>query len=392
MNKLKNYLCCTAAILIIGSLTAPAVFAAPSAYPSASIDILTDLLSEIDPNYEPEPVYSSEDFGYQLNEDDTVTITEYTGESTDIEIPAEIDSHPVSTIGSRAFEYCKIGGSLSFPAGIEIEGDAFAYAELPSTITIPEGTVVGKEAFAYCEGLQILVVESTAVITERAFNYSEDLKALICADQVVLQDRAFEYCHDLEYVYLCGNVETQEDTFGNCEHAEISAVAADQFALLPAEVAETISSQDAEKDEGKDFYSVGEMIFYVPATMEVSSQPGYELYLIDKNYNYALGAAAFPKSRLDFEKDEDIETMVKTAEDYVTVENTYKVTIDGLPAVWMDICDKEDPNSVGVYLYIDAEDQLYHLMYLNIQGSRDGFQEIADSITITAFLDGNDLG
>ena len=48
-------------------------------------------------------VYTSGDYEYVLLEDGTAEITEYTGNASTLEIPAELDGHTVTSIGKRAF-------------------------------------------------------------------------------------------------------------------------------------------------------------------------------------------------------------------------------------------------------------------------------------------------
>lgn len=50
--------------------------------------------------------YTSGDFKYQVLEDGTAEIIDYTGSVAELEIPEELDGHKVTSIGDRAFIYC----------------------------------------------------------------------------------------------------------------------------------------------------------------------------------------------------------------------------------------------------------------------------------------------
>ena len=47
------------------------------------------------------------DYAYQLLEDGSARITAYTGDATELAVPAELDGHPVQEIGDLAFSYCR---------------------------------------------------------------------------------------------------------------------------------------------------------------------------------------------------------------------------------------------------------------------------------------------
>lgn len=188
------------------------------------------------------PVQECGDYSYKAYSDGTVEIVEYNGQEADVVIPEELDGKRVNVIGSeafayyemasliipegidvsgRAFEYCKITGSLNLPAGAAIGIRAFEYAELPKTVVIPEGAVLEGDCFSYCEDLERLYVDPSAVIKGSAFSYSEDLRTLFCAPGSKFADRAFEYCYRLTAVVLCGDVEMDGKPFSYCRSARV---------------------------------------------------------------------------------------------------------------------------------------------------------------------------
>ena len=52
-------------------------------------------------------IINSGSFAYTLRDDDTAEITGYYGEDEKLEIPEEIDEHPVTAIGDEAFSDCQ---------------------------------------------------------------------------------------------------------------------------------------------------------------------------------------------------------------------------------------------------------------------------------------------
>ena len=211
----------------------------------------------------PAAAFNPDDYEFTIS-NDTATIVGYLGDDDELEIPSEIDGHPVTALGtasfsyckfksltipdsvelinSKAFEYCTVSDSLILPAYVSIGNDAFAYADLPETLIIPEGTVIGIESFAYCEGLRTLYVQSDAVIGNRAFNYSEDLVTLACENNVTIEGRAFEYCDELENVILSQEVQVIDKPFAYCDKAQIVYVDEDEIPEHLADIGESVIS------------------------------------------------------------------------------------------------------------------------------------------------------
>ena len=406
MKKNKNCMRSLLPVFMAAVFAFSAVFGSAFAFAGES--------GETDPSYIPAPITENGDYSYQVNADGTATITDYNGTDEDVVIPSEIDGYPVSAIGkqafsyedmksltipeevstisSRAFEYCSITDSLVFPAGIYIGPDSFSYTTLPETVTIPEGAVVDKEAFGYCTGLKTLIIESYVYVMSRAFSYCRNLKTAVCAAQVTLENRAFDNCDVLDQAYLCGDVYLEDNPFAYGGDVEITYAAENEFPQIRDELLETggISTDDKSDDGETVWHSVEELAFYAPSDMMESDMDEYDLFLVNENFDCLLGTAVFPETGLDFEDDDAIAVMVETAQDYVEVDNAYKIRVCGFPGVWIDIHNNED-SSTGVYLYIDAGRHMYHMMYLSLTDSRDDFADIVNTITIGPRRIGTDL-
>lgn len=92
---------------------------------------------------------------YTLQDDGTAMIVESPeyAEWRRLSIPAELDGHPVTAIGSRAFANCSYVKSVTVPEGIVSIGDkAFSFCTSLSRIRLPETLEsIGDDAFFYTQ-------------------------------------------------------------------------------------------------------------------------------------------------------------------------------------------------------------------------------------------------
>ena len=235
-------------VLMVGALVLTALSVVSAAF---GMDF-TDGEWEVDPRSEiPKPIVQSGDYGYQINEDGTITIAQYNGSDTDIVIPEEIDGYTVTAIGyqaftylemdsltipdtvevicPRAFEYCDITTDFVLPESVTIQDNAFAYAYLPEVVMIPAGAVLEGDSFAYNKNVELLCIGSGAIIGDSAFGYSYQLRGAVCAEGSCLLDDAFEYSDYLETVVLCGDVAVDGDPVSHCDMARTVQATADEF-------------------------------------------------------------------------------------------------------------------------------------------------------------------
>ena len=200
---------------------------------------------------DPPAIITSGDFDYTVY-GENATIVKYHGEKSTVEIPSEIDRHPVTEvgdeafrylklktvsfpdgflkIGKKAFEYCEITDMLQLPGNVTISKDAFSYAKLPTVVIIPSGATVEECAFSYCEKMERAVIEPGSVIRSRAFENCDDLELVVCADNSLLEKNAFGYCRRMKQAILCGDVEAEENAFPDC--GELKAAGAGEYDAL----------------------------------------------------------------------------------------------------------------------------------------------------------------
>ncbi len=87
-------------------------------------------------------VFQFENYDYYFNEDGTVTISNWEGEDSTLEIPGEIEGKKVTTIGESAFDGCVSLTSIEIPDSVTTIGDgAFSWC---GNLTL----IVGKDSYA----------------------------------------------------------------------------------------------------------------------------------------------------------------------------------------------------------------------------------------------------
>ena len=105
----------------------------------------------------------SGDFVYFLKEDGSATISAYTGTESDLTIPSELDGHPVTVIGEKAFKGNENLVSVIVPEGVQvIEKLAFSECGSLVSVSLPDGLLsIGDEAFMHSWNLSGLTIPET---------------------------------------------------------------------------------------------------------------------------------------------------------------------------------------------------------------------------------------
>ena len=106
---------------------------------------------------------------YAVNDDSTITITNCYQNATNIDIPAEIDGMPVTSINSSAFANRTRLESVTIPSSVTSIGeDAFSGCSALTSITIPEGvTTIGNSAFYNCSAIKNVTLPKSLTSIER---------------------------------------------------------------------------------------------------------------------------------------------------------------------------------------------------------------------------------
>ncbi len=198
------------------------------------------------PNNVPTP--NEEDNGkqygnfYYTEENDKITITGYSGDEKSIVIPEEIDGKAVTSIGSKAFELCKME-SVTLPESItdigsyafrycanltevkingkitDIKIGTFNYCSSLSNFDIPKSVeTIEENAFGKTALIEVTLPDSVKSIGKFSYFGCEKLKTFTSGKGLnVLYGSCFASCISLENVTLNEGLETLgENCFSGC--------------------------------------------------------------------------------------------------------------------------------------------------------------------------------
>ena len=113
--------------------------------------------------------------------DNEIEVLGYDGTSTEITIPAEIDSKSVTSVGMYSFVNDTSIARAVLPSSVTQIGEAaFSGCSLLSEIEIAEGLkIIGSESFKGCSSLQMVTIPSTTEsIDSLAFRYCSSLNEI----------------------------------------------------------------------------------------------------------------------------------------------------------------------------------------------------------------------
>ena len=129
----------------------------------------------------------SGDYQYILLTDGTAELTNYTAYAEFLTVPAQIDGHAVTSIGSEAFINSEFLSSIILPDCLTTIGiDAFCGCSFHTSITLPNSlTSIGNGAFAGCESLTRSILPSSLTSIEAwAFSGCESLASITLPDSL----------------------------------------------------------------------------------------------------------------------------------------------------------------------------------------------------------------
>lgn len=142
-------------------------------------------------------------------DESTGTITNYSGDDTDVVIPYEINGVKVEYIGVEAFEDCSSFTSVDIPNSVTSIGSyAFSYCKSLTSIDIPDSvTNIDDYAFYECDSLtNISIGNSVASIGDWVFTYSANLEEVTIGNSVTsIGKNVFSGCNNLTVVCNSGS-------------------------------------------------------------------------------------------------------------------------------------------------------------------------------------------
>ena len=122
-------------------------------------------------------IYSSSDWSYKY-----VVITRYSGNATNVVIPAQIEDFPVTSIGQAAFRDCSNLTEIVLPDSLtSIRDSAFSGCSNLVSIDLPDNlTSIGKWAFNGCTNLSSIdFASSLNSMGESAFRNCSSLTNIV---------------------------------------------------------------------------------------------------------------------------------------------------------------------------------------------------------------------
>lgn len=158
---------------------------------------------------------------YTTDDGGNVTITKYNGNARSVAIPAVLDGHTVTEIGSKAFYKNTSLYAINIPNSVKIIGDsAFNECTNLSSVVLSENLkTLGRSAFANCKSLkEITIPYSINEIESYAFRDCTALNNVSLPDSIVtISGYLFKGCTSLTKIkipYVAKNIEN--NAFSNC--------------------------------------------------------------------------------------------------------------------------------------------------------------------------------
>ncbi len=173
----------------------------------------------------------------ETNNGTTITITACSQAAVGlVEIPATIDSKPVTTIGTSAFFNCTGITGVTIPSGVTTIGtNAFVRCLGMTTVSIPlTVSTIGLSAFANCTTLKkVIIPPGVTRIEKSTFNTCSALAGItIPASVTFIGDQAFQNCGALTSLTIPANVTTLNyRALSNCRKLTTLAIPASLISI-----------------------------------------------------------------------------------------------------------------------------------------------------------------
>ncbi len=160
-------------------------------------------------------------FNYYTNEDNTITISRYTGSGGEVVIPSHIDGLPVTRLDIYAFMNAFDLTAATIPNTVtDIGFGAFYYCYNMGSVTIPDSvTNISSQAFSECRSLtNVALAASLRSIEDAVFYNCAALTTISILGSITnIGESAFSGCSRLPNITLPESVQSLGHTaFGGC--------------------------------------------------------------------------------------------------------------------------------------------------------------------------------
>ena len=190
---------------------------------SLLLTLLLVLLSLFAPAMARGETFISGDYKCTPLKDGSVEIKKYTGETSVLEIPSQLDGCAVTSIGGQAFALCDSVTQVTIPDSVtSIGSEAFHTCRYLTRIIIPGSVAfIGSNPFVDCFSLTDIVVSPNSPVFETIDGvlFEKNEKKLVCypyaftasgyvvpQDTLVIGDHAFDTCKSLTTVTIPDSV------------------------------------------------------------------------------------------------------------------------------------------------------------------------------------------
>lgn len=160
--------------------------------------------NDSDETAEPENITEG-GFIYSVNEDDSISITGYTGSDSDLKIPDKINGADVTSIENYAFQNMEFIENVSVPDTIEKIGyQAFDGTKYIQSLQNDEFIVIGKSLYLYNgDESSVTIPENVNSISPNAFMNNISVKEVTIKSNISeISNSAFTLCQSLEKVTI----------------------------------------------------------------------------------------------------------------------------------------------------------------------------------------------
>ena len=204
----KKIIIILCAVLMLATVAVPAFAAEFEVHEQKNVSEKTQTKADTKGRYE--------NLMYEIS-DGEVTITGYVTEPVGaLVIPEKIEGYPVTTIGTKAFDYCYSLTSVEMPNVQTIGDGAFRGCNSLTSVEMPKVQTIGGSAFYSCDSLESVEMPQVQTIGEWAFYDCYSLTSVEMPQVQMIGDYAFYWCESLTSVEM-PNVQTiGESAFTGC--------------------------------------------------------------------------------------------------------------------------------------------------------------------------------